>query len=235
MRQTYTSSTRLFGPERIAASLASAVIPCGMILALVSLSDAGRHIQKQVAAISTFELAAIEGAQEKSIERPMPPEQSHAMPQEQASDPELGKPAPTPEIPSRVMEPANAAPIAQAPGGSEQPAPAEPSAAPSASNQAAAASKPQSEASAGAASATYKGKVWQHLQRYRKPNVVGPGSAFVGFSLEYHGRLTQLAIVTSSGSSRFDGEALQMVRRAEPFPPPPQEIRPSFVFEIKGN
>jgi protein TonB len=86
-----------------------------------------------------------------------------------------------------------------------------------------------------AANATYKGKVWRHLQRFKGEALAGSGAAMVSFALEIHGRLTQLSLVQSSGSSRFDGEALQMVRRAQPFPPPPPEVQPSFLFEIQGQ
>ncbi|EIZ81149.1 TonB family protein [Novosphingobium sp. Rr 2-17] len=87
----------------------------------------------------------------------------------------------------------------------------------------------------GGALGGYKAEVWRHLLQYRRPNAVGPGSALVSFSIGDSGGVGDVGIARSSGSTRFDGEAKQMVRRAQPFPKPPPDAARSFTFEIKGN
>jgi protein TonB len=47
------------------------------------------------------------------------------------------------------------------------------------------------------------------------------GTAQLAFSLDRQGRVTATRIVRSSGSATLDQETLDLVRRAQPFPPPP--------------
>jgi len=50
------------------------------------------------------------------------------------------------------------------------------------------------------------------------------GIVHVRFSLDRQGQLTGSRIVRSSGSTTLDNEALDMLRRTQPFPPPPAEL-----------
>ena len=50
------------------------------------------------------------------------------------------------------------------------------------------------------------------------------GSAQVFFSLDRQGRVVDSRVVRSSGAAALDAEALAMLRRAQPFPPPPPEL-----------
>jgi protein TonB len=50
------------------------------------------------------------------------------------------------------------------------------------------------------------------------------GVAQVLFSLDRQGRVVDSRIVRSSGASALDEEALALLRRAQPFPPPPPEL-----------
>jgi protein TonB len=50
------------------------------------------------------------------------------------------------------------------------------------------------------------------------------GTAQLAFSLDRQGRLTSSKILRSSGSAALDNETLELVRRAQPFPPPPPEL-----------
>jgi len=50
------------------------------------------------------------------------------------------------------------------------------------------------------------------------------GIAQVFFSLDRQGRVIDSRIVRSSGASALDEEALALLRRAQPFPPPPREL-----------
>jgi protein TonB len=50
------------------------------------------------------------------------------------------------------------------------------------------------------------------------------GTVHLAFSLDRQGRVTASRILRSSGSAVLDNEALQMVRRAQPFPRPPADM-----------
>ena len=47
------------------------------------------------------------------------------------------------------------------------------------------------------------------------------GTAQLAFSLDRQGKVTAARVTKSSGSGALDQEALDLVRRAQPFPPPP--------------
>jgi protein TonB len=47
------------------------------------------------------------------------------------------------------------------------------------------------------------------------------GIAQIAFSIDRKGHVTSSHIVKTSGSAALDREALEMVKRAQPFPPPP--------------
>jgi TonB family protein len=72
-----------------------------------------------------------------------------------------------------------------------------------------------------AATSNYKGKLYQHLTRYKQVNVVGAGTVVIALTVEPGGTARDIVVARSSGSIRFDREALQLVRRAVPLPPPP--------------
>ncbi len=86
-----------------------------------------------------------------------------------------------------------------------------------------------------AAESNYKGLVLQHLARRKKPRATSPGSAFVAFTITQDGQIEAISISKSSGSNRFDREALKLIRRASPFPLPPNKAKTSFTVEIKGK
>lgn len=50
------------------------------------------------------------------------------------------------------------------------------------------------------------------------------GTAQLAFSLDRAGRVTAARVTQSSGSGALDQEALELVRRAQPFPPPPDAM-----------
>ncbi len=96
-------------------------------------------------------------------------------------------------------------------------------------------SKHNNTAVGNAAESNYKGLVLRHLARRKKPRATSPGSAFVAFTITYDGQIDAIAISRSSGSKRFDREALKLIRRASPFPIPPNNAKTSFTVEIKGK
>lgn len=81
----------------------------------------------------------------------------------------------------------------------------------------------------------YEGRVYQHLLRYRQTNTIGSGKVLVAFTVEPEGTARNMAVARSSGSVRFDREGLQLVRRAAPFPRPPDRATHRFTFEITGQ
>jgi protein TonB len=64
------------------------------------------------------------------------------------------------------------------------------------------------------------------------------GIAEVFFSLDRQGRVIVSRVVRSSGASALDEEALALLRRAQPFPPPPPELpggRVDLTMPIRFN
>ena len=55
------------------------------------------------------------------------------------------------------------------------------------------------------------------------------GIAELAFSLDRQGRVVASRIVKSSGSATLDKETLDLVQRAQPFPPPPSELPGSQI------
>jgi protein TonB len=80
----------------------------------------------------------------------------------------------------------------------------------------------------------YRGLVFAHLARHKQfpADARGrgeQGSAMIAFSLDGGGGVTRVSLVRSSGFSSLDQEAQAMVRRASPFPAPPNGRPVSFT------
>jgi protein TonB len=97
-------------------------------------------------------------------------------------------------------------------------------------------SPPASESSAAAS--------WQQslvarlarLQRYPPKARGAQGVVSLAFTIDRHGNVVSSRIVKSSGSTVLDTEALDLIKRAAPLPPPPAEIADnelSFVVPIR--
>jgi protein TonB len=71
--------------------------------------------------------------------------------------------------------------------------------------------------------AAYGSQVWAALARH-KPRAGMRGSATVVFSIGENGRLRGVQVGRSSGNARIDQLALQTVRSAAPYPPPPAGV-----------
>jgi len=91
------------------------------------------------------------------------------------------------------------------------------------------------EQAGNAASANYAGEVMQYLSQRRRPRASSSGSTFIAFTIAHDGSLERFDIDRSSGSRRFDREALRMIERAAPFPVPPPGVNRDFVVEIEGR
>ncbi len=78
-----------------------------------------------------------------------------------------------------------------------------------------------------------------HLGRFKRYPAQARGAEGVvslAFSIDRQGRVVNSRIAKSSGSAVLDAEALAMIKRAAPLPPPPAEIADadlSFVVPIR--
>jgi periplasmic protein TonB len=61
------------------------------------------------------------------------------------------------------------------------------------------------------------------------------GIVQISFSIDQQGRVLSSHLVTTSGSSALDREALALIKRAQPFPPPPPGATLSFTVPVKFN
>jgi periplasmic protein TonB len=154
-----------------------------------------------------------------------PPEQKQATPQ---------KPEPTKVTPEQKPTPVKPKVVrADAKKPSEAPPAPRTTAAPKAERQAPAASAVSSGASA-AAVASYKQMVAAHLQRFKQyppaAKAAGQqGTARISFTLSRGGGVISAGLGGSSGHSALDAETLAMVRRAQPFPPFPSDVKQSSM------
>ncbi len=84
-------------------------------------------------------------------------------------------------------------------------------------------------------SANYPGIVRAHLVRYKQsPNGArGSGVATVTFTLDSNGRVTSARLAGGSGNPAYDQEVVAMVRRATPFPAPPDGKGRSFTVPVR--
>lgn len=102
--------------------------------------------------------------------------------------------------------------------------------------QAAAAGPAEQDNSGGqAAAANYPGQVLRQITGLRRQRAPARGVVTVRFSIAGSGALADVAVAQSSGSAALDGMALDHIRRAAPFPPPPASAQTSFSFEFVGR
>ncbi|MBX9778212.1 MAG: energy transducer TonB [Xanthobacteraceae bacterium] len=90
------------------------------------------------------------------------------------------------------------------------------------------------------ANSTYGGLVAAHLQRYKQYPAAARkararGVATVSFTVDETGRVTSVELAQTSGVSAFDQEVVAMVRRASPFPRPPDRRSRDFTVPVRFN
>ena len=180
-------------------------------------------IQEQLAPTPPQENPVVEAPPEQKVE-PAPPK-----PEPAKIVPDQPKPIPAKPKPVRteVKKPVDAVPAPRT------------SAAPKAERQA---SLTPSSAPAGATSAaalaSYNQRVAAHLQRFKQypsgAKAAGEqGTSRLSFTLGRSGQVLGSRLAGSSGHPSLDGETLAMVRRAQPFPPMPPELKQaSMSFSI---
>ncbi|NVO17960.1 MAG: energy transducer TonB, partial [Rhodoplanes sp.] len=86
----------------------------------------------------------------------------------------------------------------------------------------------------------YPGRVAAHLARFKRfPAEArthgGNGAATVRFVLDGGGRVSSVALVSGSGNPALDRESVEVVRRASPFPAPPDGRPHDFTQPIRFN
>jgi periplasmic protein TonB len=161
-------------------------------------------------------------------------------PPEQKTQPTPLKPEPEP---AKIVPEPKPAPVkpkvvrAEAKKPTETPPAPRNTAAPRAERQAPAASAISAGASA-AVMASYNQLVAAHLQRFKEypPGAKAAGeqgTARLSFSLGRAGQVLGSRLAGSSGHAALDGETLAMVRRAQPFPGfPPEMKQGSMSFNV---
>jgi protein TonB len=180
-------------------------------------------VQEQLAPTPPQENPIVEAPPEQKVEPPPPkPEPAKIVPDQPKPIPVKPKPVRT-----EAKKPADAPPAPRS------------SAAPKAERQA---SLTPSSATAGATSAaalaSYNQLVAAHLQRFKQypsgAKVAGEqGTSRLSFTLGRSGQVLGSRLAGSSGHPSLDGETLAMVRRAQPFPPMPPELKQaSMSFSI---
>ncbi|HYI26863.1 MAG TPA: energy transducer TonB [Bradyrhizobium sp.] len=154
-------------------------------------------------------------------------------PPEQKPDPTPPKPEPAkivPDPPKPVPVPDKPKPVRkEAKKPTEAPPAPRTTAAPRAERQAPAASAISAGASA-AAVASYNQIVAAHLQRFKQyppaAKAAGQqGTSRLRFSISRSGQVLSAALAGSSGHPALDAETLAMVRRAQPFPAFPPDMK----------
>jgi periplasmic protein TonB len=168
-----------------------------------------------------------------------------------SSDPPPLAPAPTPDVPppppqTSIPPPEDTPPAPQPPTLPPGAEPAPPPSAPSTASdhvadvQAAPAKTPGSEeAVSPPALRRWRQDLIAEIERHKHFPAGAQGRAGVvrvAFSIDQTGRLMSVRVAASSGSTILDDAAIDLIRRAEPFSPPPQGVKASelsFVAPIR--
>lgn len=176
------------------------------------------------------EAAMQESVLEQLAPAPVQPEPEVVSPPEQKTTPVPPKPEPAKVVPQRRPAPVKPKVVrAEAKKPTESTPAPRTTAAPRAERQAAAASAVSPGASA-AAIASYNQLVAAHLQRFKQyptgAKAAGQqGIARLSFTLGRGGQVLSSRLGGSSGHAALDAETMAMVRRAQPFPAFPTEMK----------
>lgn len=167
-------------------------------------------------------------AESKPVEKPPEPPKPVEKPPEAVKPPEKPKPRKVAERPKPKQSelalpqpaPPQTPPSEPAPTADAEPSPhpVPPVAPPAAAASARSAALP-----------TWQGIVMAHLERYKRyPRSAQArrqqGIAYVAFSIDRQGNVLSVRVHKSSGHDSLDQETLDMLERAQPLPPPPEDI-----------
>ncbi len=184
--------------------------------------------------MQTADASPPEAARQEAVEEQIAPTPPQEKP-EVAAPPEQKQATPQKPEPAKLLPDQKPAPIkpkvtrVEAKKPVDAPPAPRTTAAPRAERQAPAASAVSAGASA-AAVASYKQMVAAHLQRFKQypPGAKAAGlegTARVSFTLSRSGQVLSAGLGGSSGHSTLDAETLAMVRRAQPFPAFPPDVK----------
>ena len=81
----------------------------------------------------------------------------------------------------------------------------------------------------------YAKAVMKKVRATKKQAGAGKGVVVIGFVVAGDGGLADVKILQGSGNAALDRIALDHIRRAAPFPPPPEAAGRSFAFEFVGK
>ncbi len=84
-----------------------------------------------------------------------------------------------------------------------------------------------------AAVSNYPGKVQSKIHRTRQRRSSGRGKVLVRFSVTRNGGLGSVAVARGSGVQSVDSMAIDHIRRAAPFPPPPPGAKTRFTMWVQ--
>lgn len=169
------------------------------------------------------------------VEPPPPPEPPPPEPPP-VVEPEVVLPKPPPDPPKPKPEPKKETPKPQPekpkpekPKPPRPTAPTTPTAAPPVAAPAPVAAAPAPSMAPARVSPSWQGRVLSHLERYKRyPRAAQArrqeGVAQVRFTIDREGRVLTVKLDRSAGHELLDEETLEMVRRASPLPPPPDEM-----------
>jgi periplasmic protein TonB len=249
-------------PEVVRWSLCAAVVLAVHGFVVVVL--AGRSDEEELergAPVVTLELAPVavappaptrdlapgplletESQERVAEETPAPPERKEPRKEKQEEKVVEAPPAPDPEVAVLPEPPPEEGPIEQKPAPAQPtaaPVPTAPQSAPAPAKVAAAPAVAPDERPTSAVVAKWERLLVAQLERNKRypPQARGKvGEARLAFSIDRSGRVLASRIVHSSGSEALDQEALALLRRAAPLPPPPAGLpddRLSFVVPIR--
>jgi protein TonB len=158
-----------------------------------------------------------------------PPPPKEEPPEKIAKAEPQPKPKPKPEKPAKPKPEQTAAkPKKETAEASSKPAAAAAgAAAPKAAEKATGAPK--------VSAASYAKSVMKKVRGTKKKKAAGRGSVTVGFTVAKDGGLASVKVLNSSGNADLDRIALDHIRRAAPFPPPPEGVGRNFSFEFVGK
>jgi protein TonB len=180
-----------------------------------------------------------EAAKQETVEEPIAPTPPQEKPLVEAPPEQKVQPTPPKPEPARIVPEQKPSPVkpkvirAEAKKPTEATPAPRTTASPRAERQAQAASAVSTGASA-AAVASYKQMVAAHLQRFKQyppaaKSAGQQGTARVSFTLSRSGGVMSAGLGGSSGHSALDAETLAMVRRAQPFPAFPSDVKQSSM------
>lgn len=89
-----------------------------------------------------------------------------------------------------------------------------------------------------AAKQNYLSHLFGHLERYKRYPASArrrhqEGTVHIRFAMDARGHVTSARIEKGSGVAALDREVMEMIRRAEPLPPPPPEMPSEYVVPMK--